>query len=345
MGKKVIAGQYEVDFTYKGQRIRGTIPCETLVALITGVQAGQAMANLGGQGVIVFSKFVDEFYLPRHAKPNKKPSAYASDAWSSVCLKKFFGEKPVHLITRTMREEFKQQRLSGKLSAKTRPCANNTVNRELSCLNQIMEYAQEMGFLQENPLDGMKRLPTGHREQYWLTREQLDTLLEAAKTYEGGRYLEFLEFVTYTGARLNEALAFKRGDIDYARQEIRLPTLKKRKRRNAERFLSIKSIGPRLEGVLQRLKPHSASGYYFATRSGTPLQGRYVDEMFAILRRKVGLDKFHIHDLRHTFAMHRAMTRITFRQLQVELGHSSPQSVQAYLDQAERFDPEQSIFY
>lgn len=67
--------------------------------------------------------------------------------------------------------------------------------------------------------------------------------------------------------------------------------------------------------------------------------------MFIILRKKANLPQYRFHDLRHTFAMHRVMTRITFRQLQIELGHSSPQSVQAYLDQATRFDPKESIFY
>ena len=58
-----------------------------------------------------------------------------------------------------------------------------------------------------------------------------------------------------------------------------------------------------------------------------------------------GLEEFHLQALRQTFPMHRATTRITFRQFQVELGHSSPQSIQAYLDQAVRFDAKQSIFY
>ncbi len=33
MPKKVVGGRYEVDFTYKGRRMRGQIPVETLVAL------------------------------------------------------------------------------------------------------------------------------------------------------------------------------------------------------------------------------------------------------------------------------------------------------------------------
>jgi hypothetical protein len=34
-----------------------------------------------------------------------------------------------------------------------------------------------------------------------------------------------------------------------------------------------------------------------------------------------------------------------FRQLQIELGHSSPQSVQAYLDQANRFSLQDSLLF
>ncbi len=67
--------------------------------------------------------------------------------------------------------------------------------------------------------------------------------------------------------------------------------------------------------------------------------------MFGTVRDLAELKDYRFHDLRHTFAMHRAMTHLTFRQLQIELGHSSPQSVQAYLDQAVRFEPKQSLFY
>lgn len=345
MARKVLRGQYWIDFTYNGQRVRGSVPCETLVALITGAQDGQGTENLGAQGAIPFSRFVEEFYLPRHAKPNKRGSAYEADLCSIVALKKFFGSRELHLISKSMREEFKHQRLTGILSASGKPCANNTINRELSCLNQIMEYAKDMGYLNENLLDGLKRLPVVHRERYWLTCEQFERLLKAAREYEGGRYLSFIEFVTYTGARRGEALAFRKADIDWERGEVRLATLKKRKRKNAERFLSIKDIGPKLEALLRRLTAHPQTGYCFAARSGNPWNAHNLDATFITLRKKAGLDAFHLHDLRHTFAMHRAMTRVTFRQLQIELGHSSPQSIQAYLEQAERFDARQSIFY
>lgn len=345
MGKQIIGNRFQFDFTYQGQRVRGSVSCETILALINGAEATEAARNIGSQGTIAFSRFVDEHYLPRHAKPNKQPAAYESDLCSVVCLKGFFGEKPVHLVAKTAREEFKQLRLVGALSKKGKPCSNNTVNRELSCLNQIMEYAAAMDFLKANPLAGLKRLPPVHRQKFWLTKEHFEQkLLPAARAYEGGRYLDLIEFFAFTGARRNEALAFHKDDLNWAREEIRLATLKKRGGRKAERYLSVRDIGPRLRGVLERLRPHPVSGYFFAARSGKPWQGHNIDRMFDRVRDRAGLPEYTVHSLRHTYAMHRAMTKITFRQLQIELGHSSPQSIQSYLDQAARFDSGESIF-
>ena len=345
MAKKVQDGRLEVDFTYRGQRYRGLVSCATLVSLITGTAPGEEAANLGSEGPIVFERFVDEFYLPRHAKPNKKPAAYESDRCSVVVLKRFFDQKHLHSITKGMREDFKQQRLNGILSA-GKACSNNTVNRELSCLNQVMEYAVGMDYLKENPLAGLKRLPIVHRAMFWLTKKQFDEqILPAAGTYQEGEYTGLFEFAAYSGARLNEVLVAHKDDINWERGELRLLTLKRRKRAKVYRYLSIKEIGPRLESLLKRLRPHPESGYFFAKRNGQPRDSDHIDHVFGVVRKRAKLPQFHFHDLRHTFAMHRAMTQITFRQLQIELGHASPQSVQAYLDEAGRFEPEQSLFY
>ncbi|UPT75004.1 MAG: site-specific integrase [Elusimicrobiota bacterium] len=346
MSKKVIDGAYEVDFTYNGQRYRGSLPCQTLIALISGRSTEDNTKNLGRAGAAGFSRFVDEYFMPQHSLVNKKPSAHYADVCSIVALKLFLGDTPLHEVTKNLREEFKQKRLSGKLSPRGIKCANNTVNRELSCLTQVLEYAVQVDYLKENTLTGLKRLPTIHRDMFWLTKEQFDgQLVPVATAYEAGRYRGLIEFAAYTGARRNEILLFHKDHVDWARGEIRLATLKKRRRAMAERFLSIKDIGPRLENLLRRMKPHPETGYFFATRDGKPWNEHYVNKVFIVLRKKANLTQYRFHDLRHTFAMHRVMTRITFRQLQIELGHSSPQSVQAYLDQATRFDPKESIFY
>ncbi|MDO8757296.1 MAG: tyrosine-type recombinase/integrase [Elusimicrobiota bacterium] len=346
MAKKVTAGKLEVDFTHDGRRYRGFVPVATLASLLTGSVPGEEAANLGKAGPMLFTRFVEDFYLPRNAKPNKKPSAYESDLCSVRALKTFFAGKFLHEITKGMREEFKQQRLTGVLSRNGEICSNNTVNRELSCLSQILEYGVQVDYVKENPLEGLKRLPVVHRSMFWLTKEKFDTaFLPAVMKHKHGAFRDLFEFATYTGGRLNEVLQAHKDDINWDRGELRLLTLKRRTTMKVYRYLSIKEIGPRLEDVLRRLKPHPETGYFFTKRNGEPCNSDHIDHVFGSVRNLAGLKENRFHDLRHTYAMHRAMTLVTFRQLQIELGHASPQSIQAYLDQAVRFEPKQSLFY
>lgn len=346
MAKKVTGGNLEVDFTYGGRRYRGLVPVAALAALLTGIVPGEEEANLGKAGPMPFDRFVDELYMPRHAKPNKKPAAYESDVCSVRALKNFFAGKFLHEVTKALREEFKQHRLNGLLSDDGAHCSNNTVNRELSCLSQILAYAVQVDYLKDNPVEGLKRLPVVHRSMFWLTLEQFDKkLLPAAAKYKGGAHQGLLEFAAYTGGRLNEVLQAHKDDVDWDRGELRLLTLKRRTSLKVYRYLSIKSIGARLEGLLRRLKPHPETGYFFTRRDGQPCNDDHIKHVLRSVADAAGLNEYRFHDLRHTFAMHRAMTHVTFRQLQIELGHGSPQSIQAYLDQAVRFEPKQSLFY
>lgn len=346
MAKKVTDGKLEVDFTYSGRRYRGFIPVAALASLLTGTLPGEEDANLGKAGPVLFDRFVDDIYLPRHSKPNKKPSAYESDLCSVRALKSFFVDKFLHGISKAMREDFKQRRLSGLLSDSGLPCSNNTVNRELSCLSQILEYGVQVDFLKGNPVEGLKRLPIVHRSMFWLNKVQFDEkFLPASSKYQDGAYRGLFEFAAYTGGRLNEVLPAHKDDINWERGEIRLLTLKRRTTEKVYRYLSFKEIGPRLEGVLRRLKPHPETGYFFTKRNGQPCNDDHIEHVFGIVRAEAKLPQYRFHDLRHTYAMHRAMTHITFRQLQIELGHSSPQSIQTYLDQAVRFEPQQSLFF
>lgn len=71
----------------------------------------------------------------------------------------------------------------------------------------------------------------------------------------------------------------------------------------------------------------------------------YFQRLFSEARAAAEMAEIHPHDLRGTFAMHRAMVINSFRQLQAELGHGNPRSMQAYLDRARQFDPKESVFY
>ena len=116
------------------------------------------------------------------------------------------------------------------------------------------------------------------------------------------------------------------------------------------REFEVTSLGPRFTALLERLKPHPKTGYYFYANykfSVSHLSVAYAERRFAEARVAAELPDIHMHDLRGTFAMHRAMVVATFHQLQQELGHRDARSVQSYLDSASQFrsDPKESIFY
>jgi integrase len=97
--------------------------------------------------------------------------------------------------------------------------------------------------------------------------------------------------------------------------------------REVMRELNIKSFGPRLTQLLEKLSPHPVTGYFFHHPDGRPLRYESVARAFRAIRGKVGMGHVHLHDLRGTFIMHRAMVVKNFRQLQAEVGHGDAQSI------------------
>lgn len=225
--------------------------------------------------------------------------------------------------------------------------------RELSGLNQVFEHALSLKLIKGNPIANCGRLPTSARKQYWLRRTEIAVYL--AKIPDGPDFTgedsaifrDLAEFLVLTGARFGEALLFNQRNVDWERREISIITFKKRGKGREEvyRYLSIDSLGPRFIAILRRLKPHPKSGFFFAGRRGRPLPYPWAYKHHAAGVESSGFTWLRPHDLRHTFAMHRAIVVRDFRQLQMELGHEDPASVQSYLDNTARMRREDSIFH
>ncbi len=330
------------DFRWKNHRVRGAIPIETIVKMIEG-ESTLGDSNLGPlKKEITFKEFAENMYLPRCSKPRKKESTYLVEMYSVRILNRFLGNLPIHKITPETREEFKEGRLTGKLCRNGKPCGHNRINNDLTCLNLVLQYSQEMGYIKKNPLQGLSRLPSGNRLDKWLRKQQIEELLNVCE----GSFRNFVEFLIMTGGRLSEALFFNVNNFNNQKTDFRLLTLKGRKSKGEQyRWFNVNSLGERFTHLLEKMEPHPKTGYYFFNREGLPLKKTSVEHLFAKARAKVGLTDRHLHDLRHTFAMHRAMAGVSFWQLRVEMGHASAASIQRYLDDVKIYDKTESIFY
>lgn len=368
MQVRKINGQFEFDFTFEGRRVRRAIDSADLVHFLEGGAFADLDTNLGsGKAAISFYDFAYDYYLPLLSEATKKPGVYKTDRITMKSLAGYFGDVPVHRIQASDWEDYKKVRMTNgvvpirckrlaelPLDSRARRLAPGqkaspwTINRELSGLNQVLEYALSLKFIKENPIQNCRRLPAAARKQFWLKKNDIDVYLKSVPMpKDSAMFRQFAEFLIMTGARVGEGLLFNARQVDWQRREIELVTFKKRgKERDAVyRYLSIDSLGPRFISLLRRLVAHTQSGYYFAGRRGRPLKYSWVYKHLSEGAEKADFAWLRPHDLRHTFAMHRAIVIRDFRQLQMELGHEDPASVQAYLDNTSRMRHEDSIFF
>lgn len=327
-------------FRLDGEEIRRVISVQELVDFLVGKDRQES--NLPDDRLPVkFAAFVSEKYLPRCAKPNLKPNSYERELDSATALTKNFADFYLHKIDLESWEAYKSGRLNGTLSFSRKRCANTTVDKEFDCLRRALNYGVQLGLIKRNPLLGVKGLKNENRREIWLRRHEIERLLGCCPKW----LAEVVEFRILTGARPGEAILFGKDNVDWTRGELWLHTLKKRHGGTHERYFSIAGLGPRFEKLLRRLTPHPVTGLYFPNRFGRPLSLTTIEHAFQKARSLASMDEVMPYDLRGTFAMHRAIVVKNFRQLQTEMGHSNPNSIQSYLDEARRFQKEESIFY
>lgn len=153
-----------------------------------------------------------------------------------------------------------------------------------------------------------------------------------------------LLFLYGTGARVNEALAMRQGDIDARNGMITL------RRPNTDVTRTI-PIGPSLLRLLRiylksTIRSKTETRNFFARKDGQPISIRALVRAFRVLRCKAGISRHdgiprqpRMKDLRHTFAVHclnkwlkeRRDLRSMLPILGAYLGHVSLNSSEAYL--------------
>ncbi len=338
------------DFTVEQRRVRGIIPLTQLEQLLSGKEAAAKTALIGAKGAIKLVEFVNQYYF-QHRSLTTKPSTIEGNKKHLVALLSTFGNKYLHEIDKFMVQDYRQLRTRGELSTlkSPRPCSPNTINNEHSVLSTIMNAAVDLGFLQINPLAGLKYLAGKKRVNKWFRREQIILFLRQIKS---PIYRKYMKLFFYTGRRPNELYYLNEEDINKSECKIYFHKSKQRLSKDQEKnpfvWLDYKPLGPKVVGFISRLKGHPKTGYIFADpKNGKPYSSRKMQKNFNKVRAKMGgvfLER-HSYDARHTFAMHAAMAGLDFNQLRMYLSHSTPNAIQWYLDDADGLSKEGSIFY
>lgn len=233
---------------------------------------------------------------------------------------------------------------------KDRPVTRTWFSK-LSRLRCFFRYAVSRGYISKAPLPTtMPKRPPAF-VPYIYTREEIRRLLREIEAYPRGKS-STLEMVTIrtmiltyygVGLRLSEAIKLTRTDVDLSGSVLTIRNTKFGKTR-------LVPVGQQLSRVLaeyDRTRPRRrpADAPFFTRENGGPVRSLSLQRYFQLARDRAGIHRTdaseqpRIHDLRHTFAVHRltswyqqgADVQRLLHHLSVYLGHAHLQDTQVYL--------------
>jgi len=214
-------------------------------------------------------------------------------------------------------------------------------------------FAIARGYCAASPLPTLVPKPPQAFVPYIYSHEELRRLLEATSWCEHPRskvraytYRALILLLYGAGLRISEALALTLNDVCLSTGVIQIRESKFYKTR-------LVPLGPDLVKVLiryanQRKKDHSAQPDtpFFVSRIGNGMTRRAADAIFSQLRRHARVQRHdggrfqpRLHDLRHSFAVHRLISwyrqgadvQRLLPQLATYLGHVHIAATQRYL--------------
>jgi integrase/recombinase XerD len=170
----------------------------------------------------------------------------------------------------------------------------------------------------------------------YLSSEQLERFLEAAKQYGAREHAMFL-FAVAHGARAQEIANLKLQDINFKNEQIHIRRLKG-SLDSTQNLLKVKGNALFNEAVTLKtwlaVRKPDADDYVFNSQKSTQLNRVTIYKLFKQIAKKAGLGETlqHPHVLKHTTAMLMVQQGANAFMIRQHLGHRSFDSTLAYVN-------------
>jgi integrase len=233
-------------------------------------------------------------------------------------LREAFGEKKLKDLSYLDLETYRNKRKATPLaSGKIRTDA--TVNREMAALKHMLNKAVEWRKLTTSPFHQGSKLTyrENNQRQRYLMEEEMEKLLNSCSPH----LQPIVEIALHTGMRKGEILKLK---WDQVRDGF---IYLKETKTGKSRQIPLDGRAAEVFRVLQ-IKNKWKSPYVFVGPEGEPWGD--VKKAFMGACRRAGIEDFHFHDLRHTFASHLVMKGANLKAVQRLLGHSDSKMTDRY---------------
>ena len=326
---------YHYEFELGGRRYRGSTKRTNRQDALK-VEATQRTRLLNSiQGiptpttVPTFAELADQFL--KWAKTNLADATVVLHKVNIDRLKQFFRGRLINEIDRKSAEEFKCWRADQKRKNAKTKVSGATVNRALTTLKRIFNYADAMGLNVKNPVRHVPYYKETGRVRA-LTLEEVDKYLATAK----GDMRDFAILATETGGRPNEILALHTNHVHLAEGYVSLPGTKNVK---AKRDVPLTD---NVKEVLERRIAASSNGYIFPVRRPKTkhCEVKHVTSLKKAHERVIkdcfSDDPFTIYTFRHTYGTRHSQAGTELPVLAELMGHSNIQTTMIYVHAARK---------
>lgn len=196
-----------------------------------------------------------------------------------------------------------------------------TVNRELTFLRNAYNVAiKHYKWCFVNPVSSVKFDREKNERDRWLTVEQETALLSKCK----GRLPEIVRLVLNTGLREDEVLSLCRSMVNLSRRTITV-------RGKGDKVRTIPLNAAAFDILKMRMKTrHINSDLVFSSAVGTKIIRQRLVRAFTKAVKDAGIEDFHFHDLRRTFATRLAQAGVDLYRISKLLGHNDISTTQRY---------------
>ena len=280
------------DFRIKGIRYRSSIPeARTRREAVQAEAIIKAEIFQGKYGLgksMGLADFARQIYMP-WAESSKKSAE--TDKIHVRRIVEYFGDCQMRDLKQIHVEKFKRERMNTPLARGGAVRKPATVNRELAVLSRMFSLARENGYVSDNPVSLIRKLREDNKRVRYLTEEEEERLMLELT----GRYAWMSPLVVValnTGLRLGELIGLEKKHVDLQRAIVNLKGTKSGRdeavplNKEAVRLLAdlcLIAQGERIFDVGKRGRTAVTQAFHRATI-------------------RAGIEDFHFHDLRHTFA-------------------------------------------
>jgi integrase len=240
-----------------------------------------------------------------------------------------------HLGSQTPLAKVTSQQIEDYKLKRARQVSRSTTDKDLTVLKAFFNWCISHRLAVSNPVRRVKLFHEDNSRLRYLTREEYDRLIDAARTLASrssvstpSPYLvEKIVLAAHTGLRRGSLFNLRWDQIDLANRVLRIPRTK------SGRPLSV-PINLTARGVLETLYADRdpVCPWVFPHRSG-PTAGEPVQDIkngFHAALALAGIQDFTWHDLRHTFASWLMMRGASLRSVAELLGHQSMKMTMRY---------------